>query len=148
MTESSKADEACRNIVFSDYEPIQDYAPAIPALLEPACPSEPIMRVDSNRSAERGDYYQNGSTPDYFTASQMNARWLDGYAAGRAAAGVQGGADRASGVPARESDRQLMRFYGVESLQALIDAQERHIAKLQAKIPPLRDEMPRNPRIG
>jgi hypothetical protein len=59
-------------------------------------------------------------------------------------------ADRASGggVPVRESDRQLMDFYSVDNLYALIDAQERHIAKLQAKLPPLRDELPRNPRIG
>jgi hypothetical protein len=41
-----------------------------------------------------------------------------------------------------------MDFYSVETIPALIDAQERHIAKLQAKLPPLRDEQPRNPRIG
>lgn len=49
-------------------------------------------------------------------------------------------------VPARESDRQLMDFYSVESLHELIDAQERHVAKLQAKLPPLRDEFKRTPR--
>ena len=42
--------------------------------------------------------------------------------------------------PARESDQQLMRFYGVGSLHTLIDAQEKHIAKLQAKLP--RDNQP------
>lgn len=36
---------------------------------------------------------------------------------------------------ARESDRQLMDFYSVESLYSLIDAQEEHIRRLQAKLP-------------
>lgn len=49
---------------------------------------------------------------------------------------------------ARESDQQLMRFYSVETIPALIDAQERHIAKLQAKQPPLRDEFTPTPRIA
>jgi hypothetical protein len=52
------------------------------------------------------------------------------------------------GAEVRESDQQLMRFYSVETIPALIDAQERHIERLQAKFPPLRDEQPRNPRIG
>jgi hypothetical protein len=53
-------------------------------LPKPALPSEPIMRADSNRSADRGDYYQDGSTRDYFTADQMNAHYLAGVEAGRA----------------------------------------------------------------
>ena len=37
---------------------------------------------------------------------------------------------------------QLMRFYGVTTLQELIDAQAHHIERLQAKLPPMRDERP------
>lgn len=36
-----------------------------------------------------------------------------------------------------ESTKQLMRFYSVDSLEALIDAQCKHIEGLQAKLPPL-----------
>lgn len=43
---------------------------------------------------------------------------------------------------------ELMKFYGVESVEALVSAQARHIEKLQAKLPPLRDEHPRTPREG
>lgn len=37
----------------------------------------------------------------------------------------------------RESDRQLMDFYSVDTLPDLIDAQARHIERLQDKLPQL-----------
>lgn len=37
---------------------------------------------------------------------------------------------------AKAGNEQLMRFYGVASLAALVDAQARHVEKLQAKLPP------------
>lgn len=42
----------------------------------------------------------------------------------------------------------LMKFYAVDSLEALAQAQEKHIAKLQAKLPKLVDEFTRTPREG
>lgn len=48
----------------------------------------------------------------------------------------------------RESDKQLMRFYSADTRDALIDAMDRHITRLQSKLPPLRDEFPRTPREG
>ena len=42
---------------------------------------------------------------------------------------------------------QLMRFYGVETTQALIDAMERHITRLQAKLPGVKD-LPALPNGG
>jgi len=44
--------------------------------------------------------------------------------------------------------KQLMNFYGVNDLWNLVIAQARHIERLQAKLPPLRDEFPRTPREG
>lgn len=41
---------------------------------------------------------------------------------------------------------QLFKFYDVESMFNLVKAQARHIDKLQAKLPALKDEQPRNPR--
>lgn len=43
---------------------------------------------------------------------------------------------------------QLFKFYDVESMFNLVKAQARHIEKLQAKLPALKDEQPRNPRKG
>ena len=42
----------------------------------------------------------------------------------------------------------LMRFYNVSSIPDLIDAQAKHIERLQAKLPPTRDAFPRTPREG
>jgi uncharacterized small protein (DUF1192 family) len=39
------------------------------------------------------------------------------------------------GEAVRDADRRLMTFYGVDGLHALIDAQDKHIARLQAKLP-------------
>jgi hypothetical protein len=78
---------------------------------------------------------------------QFALRVLDAADAARKGGAAASPATDASEVPAiRESDQQLMRFYSVETLAALIDAQERHIVKLQAKLPPLRDEFPQTPR--
>ncbi len=49
---------------------------------------------------------------------------------------------------ADDAQEQLARFYGVHTKDALIEAQAKHIEKLQARLPPLRDEQPRNPREG
>ena len=40
----------------------------------------------------------------------------------------------------------LMEFYGVNNVYALVEMQHRHIKRLQAKLPELRDEFPRSPR--
>ena len=45
-----------------------------------------------------------------------------------------------------ESHIALADFYGVTTKEALIDAQARHIEKLQAKLPPLADTESRNYR--
>jgi hypothetical protein len=41
---------------------------------------------------------------------------------------------------------QLKKFYGVEDMDDLVVAQAKHIERLQAMLPPLRDEFPRTPR--
>lgn len=38
--------------------------------------------------------------------------------------------------PLSDAHRQLMKFYGVITLRALVNAQAHHIEKLQAKLPP------------
>ena len=44
---------------------------------------------------------------------------------------------------------QLMRFYSVSTLEDLVRIQSQHIERLQAKLPPLRDERPGyTPREG
>jgi hypothetical protein len=45
-----------------------------------------------------------------------------------------------------ELTQQLFYFYDVDSLEALIEAQDKHIEKLQAKLPQTKDEFPRTPR--
>jgi len=45
-------------------------------------------------------------------------------------------------------DAQLMKFYGVKTTDELIAAQAAHIAKLQAKVPPVPDQFPASPRQG
>jgi hypothetical protein len=45
-------------------------------------------------------------------------------------------------------DLELMKFYGVKTTSELIAAQEAHIAKLQAKVPPIPDQFPASPRHG
>lgn len=42
----------------------------------------------------------------------------------------------------------LLRFYNVSTFAELVNAQARHIEKLQAKVPPLRDEQPGRVREG
>ena len=42
----------------------------------------------------------------------------------------------------------LMKFYSVNSVEGLVRMQARHIERLQAKLPPLQDMEPRNPRKG
>ena len=41
-----------------------------------------------------------------------------------------------------------MRFYSVTDLISLVRIQSEHVARLQKKLPPMRDEQPRNPRSG
>lgn len=48
----------------------------------------------------------------------------------------------------RDERLQLYRFYNVSTLEGLVDKQARHIERLQAKLPPMRDEFPRTPREG
>ena len=48
----------------------------------------------------------------------------------------------------REQIDVLLKFYAVDTLEALVEAQARHIEKLQAKLPPLRDEQPGRVREG
>jgi hypothetical protein len=43
---------------------------------------------------------------------------------------------------------QLLKFYSVSTLEELARIQSIHIGRLQAKLPPLRDEQPRNYREG
>lgn len=43
---------------------------------------------------------------------------------------------------------QLAKFYAVHSKDALIDAQAKHIEKLQAALPPRRDTQPGRVREG
>jgi hypothetical protein len=66
-------------------------------------------------------------------------RWKLGIAIDQAA--------RSCGV-AVDPIPQLMKFYNVETLVDLILAQDRHIEKLQAKLPKARDTEPRNPRAA
>lgn len=42
----------------------------------------------------------------------------------------------------------LMDFYSAGSVEDLVMQQARHIEKLQATLPPLKDEQPTNPRIA
>ena len=37
---------------------------------------------------------------------------------------------------------QLKKFYGVQDMEDLVVAQAKHIERLQAMLPPLRDEFP------
>lgn len=48
-------------------------------------------------------------------------------------------------APVSAEWRELMRFYSVDTVDDLIAAQAKHIDRLQAKLPPLRDEMPQEP---
>lgn len=41
-----------------------------------------------------------------------------------------------------EDIAQLMRFYNVKDMEALVRIQSSHVERLQAKLPPLRDERP------
>ena len=57
--------------------------------------------------------------------------------------------DEQSGTPPQEDTiTVLMRFYGVKSIEALVEAQADHIVRLQAKLPKYRDAFPRTPREG
>ena len=47
-----------------------------------------------------------------------------------------------------EDIEQLMKFYAVNDLLSLVRVQSEHVARLQKKLPPMRDEQPRNPRSG
>ena len=47
-----------------------------------------------------------------------------------------------------EDIAQLMKFYAVNDLLSLVRVQSEHVARLQKKLPPMRDEQPRNPRSG
>ena len=47
-----------------------------------------------------------------------------------------------------DEQKQLAKFYGVNTKNELIAAQANHIEKLQAKLPPFRDEQPRKLREG
>ena len=54
-----------------------------------------------------------------------------------------------SGTPPQEDTiAVLMRFYGVKSIESLVEAQANHIVRLQAKLPKSRDAFPRTPREG
>lgn len=43
---------------------------------------------------------------------------------------------------------RLFRFYNVTTVDELISIQSLHIQRLQSKLPPMRDEQPRNYREG
>lgn len=61
----------------------------------------------------------------------------------------KGYAEEAERQRARESDEaRLMRFYGVDSLSALVAAQHYHIEKLQAKLPQAPSFAPQRVREG
>jgi hypothetical protein len=47
-----------------------------------------------------------------------------------------------------ETIAQLMRFYNVETMEQLVLAQDRHIERLQAKLPPTPDTQPRKSRFA
>lgn len=47
---------------------------------------------------------------------------------------------------ARKAIAQLLKFYGKQTLVDLVLAQDRHIEKLQSKVPPLKDDQPRKIR--
>jgi len=47
-----------------------------------------------------------------------------------------------------EEQKSLAVFYNVNTKDELIAAQAHHVEKLQAKLPPLRDEQPRRVREG
>lgn len=47
-----------------------------------------------------------------------------------------------------EDISHAMRFYSVTDLVSLVRIQSEHVARLQKKLPPMRDEQPRNPRSG
>jgi hypothetical protein len=49
-------------------------------------------------------------------------------------------------LPQTDANAQLMSFYNAGCVQELIDAQERHIQRLQEKLLPLRDDYPHSPR--
>lgn len=55
-----------------------------------------------------------------------------------------------SAPPESEDDliQRLHRFYETGTLAELVLVQARHIEKLQAGLPSLRDEFPRTPREG
>ncbi len=42
----------------------------------------------------------------------------------------------------KEDMDRLLKFYAVDSLEALVEAQAHHVERLQAKLPPMRDEQP------
>jgi hypothetical protein len=47
-----------------------------------------------------------------------------------------------------DDTRQLMNFYSVTSVLALVEMQAKHIERLQAKLPPIRDTQPGRVRKG
>jgi len=51
-------------------------------------------------------------------------------------------------APTFQPDQQLCGFYQVSSFPELVTAMERHIDRLQAKLPPLRDTQPGRVREG
>lgn len=53
-----------------------------------------------------------------------------------------------AGEPLTELAKQLCVFYGVNNYAELVAAQDRHIAKLQAKVTPLIDEQPGKARFA
>lgn len=42
----------------------------------------------------------------------------------------------------------LLKFYQVDTLEGLVEAQAAHIERLQKKLPPIPDQFPRTPREG
>lgn len=48
----------------------------------------------------------------------------------------------------RVSDQQLMHFYGVTTMESLVDAMDAHITKLQAKVPQPHQSITSTPRQG
>lgn len=47
-----------------------------------------------------------------------------------------------------DEQKQLAKFYGVNTKNELIAAQARHVERLQSKLPPIKDEQPRKVREG
>jgi hypothetical protein len=70
------------------------------------------------------------------------------YAAARAKVAREALASAPPAPSSAPAHQQLMKFYGVDTLAALVDAQAYHVEKLQAKLPPTPSLAPQRVREG